>query len=341
MRTPLGLRSDSSAAALRAGISRLGEHPYMIDRLGNPMVAAVDGALPAGTADPERFVALAQSALQEACEPLQSVTQAALRLPLFLGLPEMRPGFSQYQAESVRQGLQRSGEPTVELDDIRLFAEGHAAGAVALEAALGELARGAQELCLVGGIESYFHPDTMEWLDANRQLAGEDGRSAFVPAEGAGFLLLATERACKRLGLARQARVRASVVRAESKLIKTPEVCLGEGLTEAVEQAVAQAGAGGDKRINDILCDINGERYRGQEWGFVCLRLSHYFDDPADYSSPADAWGDMGAASIPLFAMLACQAAARGYAKGPLTLLWASSEGGQRGAVVVETGQAG
>jgi hypothetical protein len=36
----------------------------------------------------------------------------------------------------------------------------------------------------------------------------------------------------------------------------------------------------------------------------------------------------MGAASVPLFAMLACQLAMRGYVKGPRTMLWASSEGG-------------
>ena len=62
-----------------------------------------------------------------------------------------------------------------------------------------------------------------------------------------------------------------------------------------------------DERINDIYCDINGERYRSEEWGFVCLRLSQYFDNPTAYRSPAECWGDMGAASGPLFAMLACR----------------------------------
>ena len=45
----------------------------------------------------------------------------------------------------------------------------------------------------------------------------------------------------------------------------------------------------------------------------------------------------MGAASGPLFAMLACQAFARGYSNGPRTMLWASSEGGRRGAAVLES----
>ena len=91
-----------------------------------------------------------------------------------------------------------------------------------------------------------------------------------------------------------------------------------------------------NERINQIFCDINGERYRGEEWGFVCLRLSQYFDDPTAYLSPAECWGDMGAASGPLFAMLVCQAAARSISKGQRTMLWASSQRGLRGVAVLE-----
>ena len=42
-----------------------------------------------------------------------------------------------------------------------------------------------------------------------------------------------------------------------------------------------------------------------------------YFDDPAAYDSPADCLGDMGAASGPLFAMLACRATVRRIRQGP------------------------
>ena len=46
-RTPLGLRAASSAATLRAGISGMGEHPFMIDQAGNPMPGALDAWLDA------------------------------------------------------------------------------------------------------------------------------------------------------------------------------------------------------------------------------------------------------------------------------------------------------
>lgn len=335
-RTPLGVRAAPSAAAYRAGISGMGEHPFMIDQAGDPMPGALDVQLDPGLMGPERLLALAEPALREACTPLTRDAQASrLRFPLYLGLPEIRPGFTEQDAATVRSGLMRFEGLPIIISEVKVYTQGHAAGLAALAMATEQIQQGACEACLVGGVDSYFEPDTMEWLDENRQLAGAVSRSAFVPGEGAGFLLLMTERACTRLGLGAFARVLAVAIGRETKLIKTSDICLGAGLTSVIQSAVSGLSPSSG-RINAVICDINGERYRGEEWGFVCLRLSQYFDDPIAYDSPADCWGDMGAASGPLFAMLACQAAARGYAKGPRTLLWASSETGLRGAAVLE-----
>lgn len=335
-RTPLGVLAAPSAAAYRAGISGMGEHPFMIDRVGDPMPGALDVQLDPGFMGPERLLALAETALREACAPLKMDAQAPqLRLPLYLGLPEVRPGFTEQDASAVRSGLTRFEGLPITISEVSVYTQGHAAGLAALAMATENIQQGACEVCLVGAVDSYFHPDTMEWLDENRQLDGAVSRSAFVPGEGAGFCLLMTERARSRLGLSALARVLAVATGKEPKLIKTPDICLGAGLTSVVQRAVGGLSSSSG-RINAVICDINGERYRGEEWGFVCLRLSQYFDDPTAYDSPADCWGDMGAASGPLFAMLACQAAARGYAKGPRTLLWASSETGLRGAAVLE-----
>jgi 3-oxoacyl-[acyl-carrier-protein] synthase-1 len=335
-RTPLGLQAAPAAAALRAGISGMREHPFMIDRAGDPMPGALDVQLDAVMMGPDRLLALAETALREVCTPLTAASAPRILLPVYLGLPELRPGFTKQDAEAVRSGLARFQGLPIEISEVNVSTEGHAAGLAALKIATDQIQQGACEACLVGGVESYFQPDTMEWLDENRQLAGAVSRSGFVPGEGAGFCLLMAERAWKRLGFGALARVLAVAIGRETKLIKTSDVCLGAGLTAVVRSAVDGL-APPSETINAVICDINGERYRGEEWGFVCLRLSQYFDDPTAYRSPADCWGDMGAASGPLFAMLACQAAARGYAKGPRTLLWASSEGGLRGAAVLET----
>jgi 3-oxoacyl-[acyl-carrier-protein] synthase-1 len=274
--------------------------------------------------------------MREVCAPLAAAGVACPPLPVYLGLPELRPGFTGRDVESVRHGCGRFDVSPLELAEVTVFAQGHAAGLAALAMAVKDITRGAIESCLVGGVDSYFQPDSMEWLDANRQLAGTVSRSGFVPGEGAGFCLLMSASASQRYGLAPLARVRSAAVGKETKLIKTSDICLGEGLTATVRAAVSSLRLP-DERVNEVLSDINGERYRSEEWGFVCLRLSECFDDPTAYVTPADCWGDMGAASGPLFAMLACQAGVRGYAKGPLTLLSSSSESGLRGVALIES----
>jgi 3-oxoacyl-[acyl-carrier-protein] synthase I len=339
-RTPVGLQATPAAAAVRAGILGLGEHPFMVDSVGDLMPGALDVEIDPRIMGPRRFLLLAESALRESCEPLGAGRRLPFDVPLYLGLPEMRPGFTEEDATEIRSGMSRIEGLPARLSKVTTFTEGHAAGLSALAAAVEELKRGTFEVCLVGGVESYFHPDTMEWLDGNRQLANTVSRSGFVPGEGAGFCLLMTEPARVRLGLKSLARVIAVAVGKETKLIKTTDICLGEGLSATVG-SVLSGFRPPDERINGIFCDINGERYRNEEWGFVCLRLSHYFDDPTGYQSPADSWGDIGAASGPLFAVLACEGLARGHAPGPRILLWTSSERGRRSAAVIESPQLG
>lgn len=335
-RTSLGLQALPSAAALRAGISSMGDHPFMIDQAGDPMPGALDSFIDPGLMGSERLLVLAESALREACSLLNNEKEPLQRLPVYLGLPEYRPGFSERDAQEIQNGLGNLEELPIQISEVKVLAEGHASGLSAFAVATEHIRKGVLEACLVGGVDSYFHPDTMEWLDENRQLAGTVSRSAFVPGEGAGFCLIMSAEVSKRLGLDVLARVSEVSVGREDRLIKTTDICLGEGLTSTVKSAVNKLHIP-NEIINNIICDINGERYRGEEWGFVCLRLGQYFDAPTAYQSPADCWGDTGAASGPLFAMLACQAAAGGYNTGAHTLLWASSESGLRGAIVLET----
>jgi len=333
-RTPLGFQAASAAAAVRARISRLGEHPFMIDRSGDLMPGSFDSRLDPGLSGPQRLLAMAETALREAGAAVANKGGARFKMPVYLGLPEIRPGFTRQDAKAIQLGLAELQKLPIEISEVSAFTEGHAAGLSALAIATEQIQGGSLEACMVGGVDSYFQPDTMEWLDENRQLIGAVSRSGFVPGEGAGFCLLMADRTLKRLDLRALARLLAVAIGRETKLIKTSDVCLGEGLTAAIRDAVSGLQPHSET-INEVICDINTERYRGEEWGFVCLRLPLYFDDPTAYLSPADCWGDMGAASGPLFAMLACQAAARGYAKGSQTLLWASSEGGLRGAAVL------
>lgn len=89
------------------------------------------------------------------------------------------------------------------------------------------------------------------------------------------------------------------------------------------------------EQITLTYCDLNGERFRNEEFVFTLLRTQSAFRDPNDYVSPADCWGDVGAASGPLFVVLAVAAKLRGHAKGSHPLLWAASDSGYRSALAL------
>jgi 3-oxoacyl-[acyl-carrier-protein] synthase I len=217
---------------------------------------------------------------------------------------------------------------------VKVMPHGHSAGLMALQEAARTIDAEESEVCLVGGVDSYLQWETLEWLDVERQLMSERNRSGFVPGEGAGFCLLASTTAARRRGWPVLAYLVSAATTRERNLIKTNDICIGEGLSGAIMQAAAVLELPAE-RINANYCDLNGERYRSEEFAFTALRAQAAFVNILDNMTPADCWGDMGAASGPLFATLAIAAGARGHARGTRSMLWTSSEGGYRSAAVL------
>jgi 3-oxoacyl-[acyl-carrier-protein] synthase-1 len=184
----------------------------------------------------------------------------------------------------------------------------------------------------VGAADSYLDPETLEWLDATGRLSSLENRNGFPPGEAAGACVLATTAVARSYGLPILAKVASTATTVEKIPIRSEGVCIGEGLTTAIK---AVASSLGEQRVAATYCDLNGERYRNEEWVYALLRVQEAFVDAHAYVSPADCWGDVGAASGPLFAALAIRAAQRGYSEGPSSLLWAGSESGYRSAVAL------
>jgi 3-oxoacyl-[acyl-carrier-protein] synthase-1 len=114
----------------------------------------------------------------------------------------------------------------------------------------------------------------------------------------------------------------------ETKLIKTDTVCIGEGLTDLFRALATGLVPGA--MVDHVVCDMNGEPYRADEFGFAVLRTGQLFRDASAFASPAASWGDVGAATGPLFLVLSDVEARRRYARGPITAAFTSSESGER-----------
>lgn len=331
-RTPLGFDRAASAAAVRCGISGIAEHPFMIDRFGMPMKVTRDAALDPAVSGSDRLAALAVSSAAEALAPLSGAPSPP-KLTVVLSLGEDRPGQTKETGDAVAEELRRQIGARLPVDRVLHWMGGHAGGLMAIEAALRLIEEGRSDLVLAGGVDSYLVPETLEWLDETEQLHSDENIYGFCPGEAAGFVLLAAPEAVRSLGTAPLLTVAGVGAGTEANLIKTEDICLGEGLASAFQAAAASLREG--EAIDRILCDMNGERYRGSEYGFAALRVSGLFRNAADFEAPADCWGDVGAASGPLYAALVVEAEARGYAKGPLSLIWAGSERGQRSAAIL------
>jgi len=333
--TPIGCDAWSSAAAVRAGISGFRQHPYMIDTAGEPMRAAIAPWLDIGLTGIDRLQALLIPAIDQALVPVLDIKSPHPRIALSLGLPSLRPGLPDDFQTNLMNKLGEKYRDT--FTAVAAFPNGHAAGLLALEAAAKQLKHNVFDACVVAGVDSYIDPLTLEWLEECDQLHGAgplNNAWGFIPGEAAGAVLLVRHALIEKLGLEPLARLLSIGMGFEPKRIKTETVCIGDGLTQAFRSALQ--GLPEDIKVTDVYCDMNGEPYRGDEYGFTYLRTKEHFESASDFVAPADCWGDVSAASGPLYIGLAAIAGAKGYANGNLGFVWASSEGGERAASVLE-----
>ena len=337
--TPIGRSVGASAAAVRAGIAGFASHPYMVDSVGLPMRIAPLPWIDPARAIGDRIGDALVIALREALCPLRDA-QRRPPLTLLLNLPPARPGLPADLAKQI--GVRLNHEFADTFKRIAIASLGHAGALVGLKSAWALLDTEPEGVCVVAGADSYLEPDLLEWLEQTDQLHGAGERNnawGFIPGEGGGALLVCTPDTLRRLGLMPLGRLRSVGLGGEAKLIGTGTVCTGLGLTEAVRATLGGWLRSGEL-LSDVYCDMNGEPYRADEYAFLVTRTREHFGAPSEFVSPADCWGDVGAASAPLLIALACVAGTKRYSKGSTALVWASSVNGERGAALIDTAAA-
>ncbi|MBL8975905.1 MAG: hypothetical protein JNK56_35205 [Myxococcales bacterium] len=256
---------------------------------------------------------------------------------VLLAIPEPRPGFPETEIARLCSTVEAHLTAHGVAARVSVTGRGHAGALAAVEQAIRGLAERAQPedpVFLILGLDSHHHPDTLLWLETERRLAREGVPGGFSPGEGAGGLVLTTAAVRASWKLPRLAVVRGAGVAHEplSRMSETGSFGVG------MHQAVARATSGlslPDEAVDAVYCDINGERYRSEEWGLFAMRGFRALGS-LNYTAPCDCWGDVGAAFGPLALVLAAQAFVRGHAPGPRALIMAGSDGGLRGAVVLQ-----
>ena len=188
------------------------------------------------------------------------------------------------------------GMPALPCDE--RFALGHAAPAAALLRAEVLISSRACRQVLIAAVDSLLDPLSLAWLAAGERLRGPETPDGVAPGEAA---------ACWLVGAAEPAAL------AQISAGHQPT-----GERSALADAERWLRAAADVPPGRDWVDLSGEPWRARAWGQLAHRLGR-----TDEITPADGWGDLGAA-----AMLAAGCVATRPA-----VLWALADDGAAGVV--------
>lgn len=334
-----GLSLAEGAAAARARLGCMAEIPWL-DRRFEPFIVAKvpdDGLPPLAAAlaglplQPReaRMLRLGHAALADLFAGLPPDVPAA---PLLLGLGEHDSTRPIDPSDFVGKLATQVGPCFVPAASVAATC-GRAAGLQALAQGVRRIAAGQAEWVLVGGLDSLVDLYLLGSFDRDRRIRGETVSDGFTPGEGAAFLLLASEAALRKHGLAPLARVAGCGAGHEAGHLYAEQAYLGDGLAAAVGAALDAAASAAP--VETVYCSFNGERYWAREFGVARIRNAECFAAETRMEHPAECFGDLGGAHGAALVALAAHGLAAGYRNGPL-LAYASSDKGDRAAVVLD-----
>ena len=346
MRTAVGNHATQTCASVRAGVSRFAEWPHFgatLDEEGTALIASATQPDLGNGSWIGKAIDLVTQPLHEATlhaglYDLDAVKRAmggVYRAAGFLAVPHPeRPGT---MADAFRQFLLDAQEHCIAPfhgTALEVHALDQAGGMVALARAVEELQANRIEVAVVGGVDSYLDNIFLSALHDERRLKVPALPAGLIPGEAAAFLVLEREADARRRGATPLARIVSLGLDAQAVAADAPDPAAPDALTNAVNAALNTVG--GAAAITRVISDLNGERWRFQEWAIVETRcLAAIPTGGWQHWHPADTVGDLGAAFVPFAVGLAARAFERGYAGQGITLICTGSDRGQRAAACV------
>lgn len=342
MVTAVGYSAAETAASVRGRMARFTELERVsrllqeIDTEPSPddpviasggIVPGLDEAVPRA----ERCFQLGEHALQIALKQARLTGSLAQRVALLLAVPSLQSGSGDASGSGLATRLaQRFPASPMQVQE---FAAGHAGALEALASAAQLLQERRAEVCLVGGIDSWIDRELLFRVNGAGRLKHSRSMEGFIPGEAAGFVVVETAAHAACRGQSVLSRIAGLALAEEAALPSTNEPCLGLGLSEAIRAAVG--GNFNTDRIDLIVCDMNGEVYRAEEWAAAlpkCVTVS-----PKEFKlwHPADCMGDVGTAAAAVNLGLGVLGLQTGVTRRREALVFASSDAGLRGAVLL------
>lgn len=341
MITPIGANTTMTAAAVRAGVSAYRNTIFYVgedDRIRMALVPSE--ALQAGpdsdsentpkgySARQNRLLKMAAIALAE----VHPLLPPGLKLPLFLAGPEqlidgdlpVNINFLAHLAKKVGVNLN--------LDTSRVISMGRAGSLAAIQMAFRYFATSSETHVLVGGLDTYYDGRLLQLLAEDERLLAGGNKDGFIPGEGAAFLLLSRKRVPLFHSVNRAVCLYEPGLGHEPGYRGSKVPYRGDGLAEALTQALANAQVG---TIKTLYSSINGENFFAKEHGVALIRNRERLLDSMKVEHPADCFGDLGSAFGPVVAGIAAVHLLGNSAVAP-GVLCCSSDRDARAAMVMD-----
>lgn len=274
-----------------------------------------------------QLIRLATPALQEVMDsvPLKEPP------PIFLAMPESLPDCPPERHSNLLEYLRIQSGANIDWSMNRLITTGRAGGLQAIDVAFKYFASTGKDVALVGGVDTYQSHFLLGVLDNQDRILAEGIMDGFVPGEGAGFLMLVSERVVGKLPKKPLAAVYQPGLADEPGHRYSKEPYRGDGLASAFRSAIDNANG---QSIHTIYSSMNGEHFGAKELGVAQVRNNAAIAESVKIEHPADGFGDIGAACGPVLVALAALDLQKGWRQGP-ALVYGASEQQARSAVVV------
>jgi 3-oxoacyl-[acyl-carrier-protein] synthase-1 len=331
--TSLGFNSQSSCAAIRAGLKGLHEVNLWDAENGEYVIAAkVD--LPHWWEGVGKLAELVSPAIWECLE--QAEPERPESIPLLLGVaahdrPHRLPDLDREILDEIEWRLQlpRNAYSAV-------FPSGNVSGLVALNRARDLLGYALAKCCVVAGVDSFLEQSVVVAYMNQRRIKTKSNSNGFTPGE-AGSAVLVT-----RTGESRKPELKILGVGfgREPATIASTEPMRATGQVAACRNALTESGIS----MHEIAyrnTDLSGEHYKFKEAMLTQGRLLRQRVERQDIWHPAECVGEIGAAHAPCVLALSHYAGQKHFAPGSRCLCHFSGDGLERAACVVEFSESG
>lgn len=328
MVTAVGYNYAASCAAMRAGIRNVNE-TNLWDPQSGTYLAAGKVPLPQWWVGIGKLADLLAPAIMECLTAARPVEPAEIPILVGVASPEQpcrMPNLDEELLGEVEHRLGFRPHPASQL-----IPRGRVSAAIGLKEAAELLEKDKVPCCVVAAVDSLLQHDLKDYYLERRRLLTPKNSNGFSLGEAGGALLVAPTAD----GADGELRILGMGMATEEAPIESEKPCRGEGLTDAIRTALAEAGLT-VQETQYRIADLNGEHYRAKE---MAMAISRFPRKPTgklfDVWHPIEYIGDVGAAIGPIVLGWALHAGRKGYGNGPTVLCTFGNDNGERAAAMV------